>query len=317
VKANAAPVLAIPLSICVVVPTRDRPEHIRECVGSILACPSVRSLIVIDQSKSQESAVALQAFHADARLRYVRSATRGVSAARNAAIAMCAESIIAFTDDDCRVPRDWVQRIQRVFADDPDAAVVCGRVRGPAEAKNLGYVTEFEPSRRVHRGQIPRPGTDWGISANMAVRLDVLHTVGAFDPMLGAGAPLRSGAEFDLLVRVWMAGLKVINAVEVEVLHLGVRPHGPVARRLLLGYAFGMGAAFAKHARLGDRVGLHLYFQWLAHLLGRNVRLIVARRRPTGVGMTLAYLHGSMRSLGYRIDRRTKMYAARGSDPDV
>src|SRR5438552_1945829 len=83
----------------------------------------------------------------------------------------------------------------------------------------------------------------------LAVRRDVVARIGAFDALLGAGAPLPSGGEPDFLFRVLKAGLKVVNAREVELEHLGARAPGPEEKRLLQAYALGTAAALFKHVR--------------------------------------------------------------------
>ena len=47
-----------------------------------------------------------------------------------------------------------------------------------------------------------------------------LDRTGAFDPMLGAGAPLRSGGEPDFLFRVLRAGMKVVAVATTNPLDL-------------------------------------------------------------------------------------------------
>jgi hypothetical protein len=183
-------------------------------------------------------------------------------------------------------------------------------VRAPIGAETRGFTPVFEPRTRVYAGKLAPP-EEWGISANMGVRRDVFSEVGLFDEVLGVGAPLGSAAEYELLFRVWQARRTVVNATEVEVTHLGTRAHGDETRALLLRYSFGAGAAFAKHVRLGEPAAVGWYVRWLAHLVARNARAVLTRTRPTGLGVTAAFIQGSLASLRYGLDRRTRMYTAR------
>jgi glycosyltransferase involved in cell wall biosynthesis len=298
--------------VSVVVPTRGRPTHAEACVARILACRGAFEVIVVDQSEGAETKRSLGRHLADRRLRYVRSLTRGVAAARNVGIAVSRGELVAFTDDDCRVPPEWIERFEQVFRQDPETGIVCGRVALPPGSDSLGYAAAFEPRRRVYKGQMPPPGADWGITANMIVRRRTLGRIGVFDELLGAGAPLRSGAETDLLVRAWRAGLQVVNASEVEVLHLGVRRYGRDARVLLIGYLIGTGAVFAKHARLGGAQERRLYARWLDHLIRGGARNLLRRKRPTGIALALAFLWGSILSCRYRIARDPALYVRPG-----
>jgi GT2 family glycosyltransferase len=294
------------LRVSVVVPTRNRPAHAAACAESILAGDGFSELIVIDQSDDRSTEEALSMIP-DPRLRHVRTETRGVTRGRNLGMAISEGEIIAFTDDDCRVPPDWIRRLVAIFLADGEVSVVCGRVRVPDEIQHLGWAESFHPRSREWQGRFPPLG-EWGITANLALRRSVLARVGPFDPMLGAGAPLRSGGEPDFLFRVLRAGLKVVNADEVPVDHLGIRKSGDESTKLIRGYGVGTAAAFLKHARLGDIAAAGIYMSFLASTASRVCGNILFRGRPTGAGFLLALLSGAVVSLRYPIDRELRQY---------
>jgi glycosyltransferase involved in cell wall biosynthesis len=299
-----------PLRTSVVVPTRNRAKHAFECAQTILASEGFSELVVVDQSDTSETEQVLSRIR-DARLRYVRTATRGVSLARNVGIEASGGEIVALTDDDCRVSGDWVRQMARVFASDPDVAIVCGRVRVPEELRSQGFAEWFEPRYRTLKGRYPPGGKDWGITANMGVRRDALARIGLFDSMLGAGAPLRSGAEPDLLFRALRAGFTVVNAQEVVVDHLGIRPFGPEASRLMRGYGLGTGAALFKHVRLGDPAGLGVYLRFLGQNVVRVSSNILRAQWPTGAGYLCSFVSGAVASYRFDVDRTRKQYVER------
>ncbi len=298
------------VTVSVVVPTRNRPLHAIECIQSILATDGLFELIVVDQSDGLETQEALQSID-DARLRYVRTPTRGVCAARNAGVDLSRGDVIAFTDDDCRVGAGWIGSIGTIFEADPLAAVVCGRVRVPQELRSRGFTESFDPVQREWQGRYPGFGADWGITANMSVRRAVFSKVGQFDVLLGAGAPLRSGGEPDFLYRVLRNGLKIINASEVEVDHLGVRAFGAESSRLMQGYGFGTGAALFKHVRLFDLDAVTVYARFLFANLQRIGACLVRGQRPRGTGYLAFFLWGSCKSFKYRVDRSARLYVPR------
>src|SRR5690348_10633192 len=225
-------------SISVVVPTRNRPDHAVACARELLACEGAEEILFVDQSDGDATERALSEL-GDPRIRCVRSKLRGATNGRNVGIAMTKGEVIAFTADDCRVSPDWLTRIKEVFAQDPEAAVVCGRVWVPDEFRKHGFAMEFEPEVREWSHRYPPPDRDWGITANLAARRDVFARVGAFDTLLGPGAPLRCGEEPDLLFRVLRIGMKVVNAKEVQVAHLGVRAFGAESTELWNTYGAG------------------------------------------------------------------------------
>jgi len=298
------------LSLSIVVPTRNRPDHAQACARTILAGGDFEELLFVDQSEGGATEDSLAAL-GDHRVRCVRSELRGATNGRNVGIELTHGALIAFTDDDCRVAPDWIASIRRIFAADTQVAVVCGRVRVPEELQRQGFVMSFEPHVREWSGRFPPPERDWGITANLAARREVLLRVGKFDPILGPGAPLLCGEEPDLLFRVLKAGFKVVNAREVIVDHLGVRAYGPQSRRLWQDYGVGTAAALFKHVRLGDRDAAALYLRHLG-IMGRViVKNLLAGRRPTGVVYTLAFLSGALASFKFRIDREQRLYLPR------
>jgi len=234
-----------------------------------------------------------------------------VTISRNLGIKLSKGAIIACTDDDCRVTSDWATNIAAIFAADPEVAVVCGRVRIPDDVWSSGYVLGFEPRVRVWQGRYPPADSDWGITANLALRRQVLARVGDFDPILGAGAPLISGGEPDFLFRVLRAGFKVVNASEVSVDHFGVRTPGPEAQRLIRGYALGTGAAFWKHVRLGDRQALGVFLNFVGVSVRAVCMNLVRDHRPQGMGFLVAFLSGIPKSYRFRIDRQRRQYLPR------
>jgi glycosyltransferase involved in cell wall biosynthesis len=284
-------------------------DHALACVKTILANEGLDQLFVVDQSDGDQTEAAIATLD-DARLRFIRTESRGVTRARNLGTELAQGDVIAFTDDDCRVAPDWIPALMRIFANDPEVAVVCGRI-GVAEAvKDLGFTENFEPHEREWQGRYP-PFGDWGMTGNLAVRLDVLARVGKFDPMLGAGAPLRSGGEPDLLFRVLRDGFKVVNASEVRVDHLGVRTREEEARKVIRGYAIGTGAALFKHIRVGDTAALRVYLGFVAANARRACAALVRGKRPNGLGFLLFLLAGALVSYKYRVDRSSRQYMLR------
>jgi len=302
--------VAIRPQVAVVVPTRNRPQHALDCAKSILATKGFSELIVVDQSSGTETRDALAAI-ADPRLRYVHSTLKGAANGRNVGIESTRAELIAFTDDDCRVAADWIANMLEIFEGDPQVAIVCGRVTVPEEIALQGFAGSFEPQVREWQYRYPPPGPEWGITANFAARRSVLDQVGAFDPMLGVGAPLLAGEEPDLLFRVLSAGYKVINAIEVQVEHLGVRAHGEETRSLWAAYSAGTAAALIKHVRLGDVQGTKLYSRWLSKTALEVVKSIVLGRRPTGAGLLKSFVTGSIASWKFGIDRERRVYERR------
>jgi glycosyltransferase involved in cell wall biosynthesis len=69
-------------------------------------------------------------------IRYIHTSGQGLSNGRNWAINHGQGEIIAFTDDDCEVPPNWLREIARAFSSECRIGLVFGSVKaGPHDAK--------------------------------------------------------------------------------------------------------------------------------------------------------------------------------------
>ncbi len=293
--------------ISVTVPTRGRPQHIRDCIASILACRGVRfEVFVIDQSDDDETREALSPLMADTRVRYHRTMPRGVCAARNVGIELSQGAILVCTDDDCRAAPDWLENLSKTFAGNPDAAVVCGQVFVTEELARAGYAVSYS----ADVGELTIEGMRRGVfplTANLAIRRETIEAIGMFDAALGSGGPLRSGGEPDFLLRVLRSGRRIIDAPNARVVHLGVRV-GPAADALMQKYLFGTGAALAKHARFGDVWGLELLARYVRFYCRQAAGNLIRTGRPRGIASAASLTVGALASLRFGVDRKTRLY---------
>lgn len=280
-------------------------------VHAVLSDCSDFELVVIDQSTNDLTEDALRTQVHDPRFRLIRSSLQGISNARNAGVLATSAPIIAFTDDDCRPQPGWASALLRVFVEEPDTALVFGRVHLLPDSHLTGFGASFEPRARVLQGRLPTPRSGFGIGANFAVRRPQLEQLGGFDPLLGVGAPFfRAGEELDLMVRALHAGYRLVNAVECDVLHLGVRT-GADVRALAVDYQLGTGAALGKHARLAGFAGLRDICRWVVSYVGEAIASIVRLRRPM-LGPSFYFLAGILLTFRYRIDAVHSVFRLRG-----
>ncbi len=296
-------------SVSVLVSTRDRPDAIAECAKSILANPdSDFELVIVDQSEKAARNRAMAATGRDPRLRWLASDTRGLSVSRNIGVSATHAPLVAFTDDDCRVPPDWVARLRRAFETHRDLGLLFGSVRLPPEDRARGYAAEFVPaSERLFQRTLPGVGVAWGVGANMIIRRRVFDLLGTFDIALGVGASFSAAEEIDLTIRALAAGFEVIHTPEFCVVHLGVR-EGAAASRLMRGYGVGLGATLAKHARIGTPGAASLLAQWVALHAYRSIVNAIHGQRHPGFGLVASVLWGACRSFGKRIDKAQSVF---------
>ena len=129
-----------PPLISALVCTCGRGGLVVDTVLSILANTHPNfELVVVDQSKDNETLEALKPFGTDPRLRYLKIATIGKGNALNAGLRETKGSVIAITDDDCTVPPNWLEKFASIFATHPKVAVAfCGVEAGATRARSRG-----------------------------------------------------------------------------------------------------------------------------------------------------------------------------------
>ena len=96
--------------ISVVVPTRDRPQPLEECLAALVRQSAAPEIVVVDDgSTAPAETEAVVARHPPARL--VRLDGRGPAAARNAGARAAGGDILCFIDDDCVAEETWAERL--------------------------------------------------------------------------------------------------------------------------------------------------------------------------------------------------------------
>jgi glycosyltransferase involved in cell wall biosynthesis len=218
------------MRVSIIICTRDRAESLRETLASIGQCalpPDVTAeLIVVDNGSADATPeVIANTQLANLPLRCVKESAPGLSRARNAGLRATDADVVIFTDDDVRVPADWIEGMCRpIFSGDADA--VAGGVHfPPAQEQALSA----EPCRSRRGWFASTEGIDPAnptsiVGANMALSRRAIAAVGSFDENLGAGA-LGFFEETLFIWKLREAGLRLRTAFGTSVAH-----HFDVAR---------------------------------------------------------------------------------------
>lgn len=164
------------------------------------------------------------------------------SLARNRAIARARGAILAFTDDDCSVPPDWLDRALEIFDSHPGVDVVGGPQLTPRESgffermSGIALATRFGAgtmSRRYRREVRPREGGEWSLSsANLFIRRSALSGPEPFDPRL------FPNEETQLLAHLAREGRRMLYDPDLVVYHQR-RPTFAAFMRQCFGYGSG------------------------------------------------------------------------------
>ncbi|NOT88912.1 MAG: glycosyltransferase [Lysobacter sp.] len=203
---------AVPIEVSAIIPTYNRRELVQRAIDSVLAqTHPVDEIIVIDDGSTDGTGDALRARYGE-RIRYHWQDNAGVSAARNAGMAIARGRYFALLDsDDAWRAEKTAHQVAWLDARPDFGMVLCDVVRVDADHK---------PYDVFHRREV-LPEDGWVlhrlllnpslVPASTMFRREVFDTCGGFDPSL------RTAEDLDFHLRVarrWQIG--VIEAELVE-----------------------------------------------------------------------------------------------------
>jgi GT2 family glycosyltransferase/DNA-binding beta-propeller fold protein YncE len=185
-------------------------DTLDDCLTSLegLTYPDYEIIVVNDGSRDRTSEIA----HSHQRVRVIDIPNRGLSAARNVGLAAAQGEIVAYTDADTRVDRDWLTFLVQPFLvsnvvgsggpnvvpqeDSPIAQCIARAPGGPTHVLLDDRTAEHVPG------------------CNMAFRRDALLAIGGFNPIY-----LRAGDDVDVCWRLQGRGWTIGFASSALVWH--------------------------------------------------------------------------------------------------
>lgn len=214
----------------IVIATYKRAEDLRGTLASLAALQpdGPWEVIVVDNNSPDDTrAVVEQAAKTfPAPLNYLFEKKQGRSPALNAGIAAARGDIIATTDDDVRVPADWLERAAAGLA-----RLECGYVGGrvlpvwgapkPAWIPDRGgkqwaviALLDYGPEPLEFGSRVP-------LGVNMAFRREAFERAGLLDPETGRRAGTLLGQEVrEWCIRARKAGVRGFYVPDMVVRHI-------------------------------------------------------------------------------------------------
>jgi len=217
----------------IVICVYNRGEEVQACLKSMLAVKDRDfEIVLVDDCSTDDSLERLHAFrdsHPEVRVTIVHNESNlGVSGARNAGIDAARGDFVLFTDSDCQVEPEWLERVIQPFSDPAVAAVGGGIINPPpgnyAERAYVGrsrIVASAAQSRHL-------------VGCNMAFRRDVLVRF-RFDSALTYGCD-----EDDIVRRMVACGHRTAYVPDAIVHH---HHRLTLPGYMKMGYRQGSGAA--------------------------------------------------------------------------
>lgn len=146
-------------------------------------------------------------------VRVIRQENRGPAAARNRGAAEASGRYLAFTDDDCRPERDWLERLLGHFAVHPHA-LVGGGLRTSAGSDRYARATQAIMDF-VYAEQERHKGLRVFSTSNLALPAAGFQELGGFSLTFRRAA----GEDYDLCARWFSGGGEMTYAPDAVVAH--------------------------------------------------------------------------------------------------
>ncbi len=278
------------LAFSVLIPTRNRPDMITNCLRALQAqAHPAFEVLILDQSPGDGTREAVAAAAGgDPRVRHVPVTGVGRSRGLNAGIPLARHPWLIMTDDDCEAAPDWLASMEEEALRGGPRAAIVGRVAagpvGPGMAPPPSTLEDPDPVD--HAGRLPYDP----IYPNLALPRAAFDEVGLFDERMSVGTSLPGGEDNDLGYRLLKAGWRILYRPGPTVIHRAWRDTASRAA-LKRDYGLGQGAFYAKHMAALDP---YIAYRFARDVLGtcRAAGGAVLRGWPQEARNQMAFLGG-------------------------
>ena len=258
------------MKLSVIVATRNRAHAISGCLDSICdslaqAGPLAAEIVVVDNGSQDGTSRIVEQWATGCAfpVRLLVEPRSGLAVARNRALRTAQGELLVFTDDDCRLSKEYVNDLLGHDAADTEPVLRGGRVE-------LGDHTDLPitirtSTTRQRFNRRTHPATHDSIvghisGCNMTMRRALVEQLGPFDERFGVGASIESSEDSDYLFRAYLAGFTLEYVPDMTVFHYHGRKQKTVGYKLYRGYSIGTGAIYAKY--FFKQPNLCLPFYW-------------------------------------------------------
>lgn len=282
--------------ISIIVCTKDRPHKLEKCLDSIIESAlffyknkNYFEIIIFDQSKHKKifGNVGIDQIN----LKHIHSDTVGISIARNSAIMIAKNDIIAFTDDDCIVSKKWIEQIHKKFSENPEIKIIFGMTKAyqlsdyELVTYNIikhkygfdwqGYTKDGKRCFAIILKQNEQiftktclPYANFGSSNNMACCCEIFKEYGLFSELFGAGSRGISAEDTEFQYRLLLSNVPIHYSPDIKIMHNNWLDYKS-AQSQLDRYTCGTSAVFLYYGLRGDINALKYFW----HIAKNNVLL--------------------------------------------
>ena len=203
-----------PPRVALIVAVYNGQATLRACLDSLLRLdyPAERLEVVCVDNDSTDATPRILASFGE-RLRVLRESTRGPAAARNCGIRQTRSDVVALTDADCVVDRQWLRHLVAPLRD-PGVGIVGGKI---LSVQPCNAIEAFGERIHDHARALNEITPPYVITMNWAARRAVLERVGLFNEAL------RRSSDVDCSYRMVDAGYRLAYAPAAVIYHRNER----------------------------------------------------------------------------------------------
>lgn len=169
------------MKFSVVVPTYNRLALLKQTLESLFQQEYADyEIIVVNDGSTDGTDKYLLSLQKTKKIHYIEQQNKGPAASRNAGLRIAQGTYIAFTDDDCRVPSNWLKKFAEVF-ERSNVDIIGGAVRNACESNLFSTVSQEITNHFVNYFGKNGQSSAFLTSNNIAYRATALKGAGGFD----------------------------------------------------------------------------------------------------------------------------------------
>lgn len=202
-------------TVSIIIPTYNRPALLSRCLKSLaeLDYPTARlEVIVVDDGSSSDLEDVVQPYRTRLNLKLLRQMNLGPGAARNAGAQIASHEVLAFTDDDCIVAKNWLGRLVEQVGSN---YLVGGEVQNALIRNLYSEASQFVTEHLYEYYSNNVTGLRFFTTNNMAILATEFHALAGFSALEFPSA----SEDRDFCDRWQNAGKKLIYEPKARVFH--------------------------------------------------------------------------------------------------
>jgi glycosyltransferase involved in cell wall biosynthesis len=244
------------MTITICICTKNRPSQLKRCIRSILKSTILPDeIIIINEGETIDENFILGRFVS--KIKIINYPASNLSKGRNHAISIATSDIVCFTDDDCIIDSQWIQKCLETFKYYHSCMGVFGAIK-PYQPNKHNHEICSCTFKLCKQKVISKPcyhAAKIGFGNNMAFRKEIFNKIGNFKTWLGVGSIGDSAEDAEFALRILIKKNIIIHNPDMVVFHNKWLSDKQIRSQHLLyfcgeiacyGYFFFLGQKFAR-----------------------------------------------------------------------